>query len=239
LIQVVYVERDSLKMRHVVESEATAKATVAALGSAPATKGFVSFPVISGVIDDHIAAAETISKIEGLVDVLSKNGHLQAVAGGVGKLDSFLITVDRNNGNDRAEGFFIVEQHFGRDIVDDRGFEKEIGVLIRQPFASDNDARAFLLSVGEMPLGFFENREIVHRAHMHILVERIANADGSCFLNDEVKKILMDAAINEDALRGAADLPGVEVGAKSSGLCGTFEVGVFENDLRAVATKLH
>src|SRR5580692_11886660 len=50
--QVVDVQRHGLEMRHVVESKTAAEPAVAALGAASASKWFMRFPIVRGVVDN-------------------------------------------------------------------------------------------------------------------------------------------------------------------------------------------
>src|SRR5277367_1955678 len=121
------------------ESKTAAEPAVAAFGAASASKRFMRFPVVRGVVDDHVAAAQAVREIESFINVLGKNRHLQSVAGGIGKFDGLFIAVHRDDGNDGTERFFVVEQHLGAHVVNYRRLEKVIRSLFRQALAAEND----------------------------------------------------------------------------------------------------
>ena len=76
------------------------------------------------------------------------------------------------------------------------------------------------------------------RAHVGLLVERVADPERLRALRERLDEGVLDGLVDEDALRGRAALAREVEAAHDGRVRGLVEVGVGEHDLRAVAAQL-
>jgi hypothetical protein len=104
--------------------------------------------------------------------------------------------------------------------------------------AADHDSRALGNRVVEVLTRPREDLRRAERAHVGLLVERVADAERLRALGKSVEELALHGLVDEDALRGRAALAGQVEAADDGGVGGLRDVRVREHDLRPVAAEL-
>ena len=76
------------------------------------------------------------------------------------------------------------------------------------------------------------------RAHLAVVVERVADLDGHGATHELADEAVVDGALDEQARAGRADLAGAGEDADQGAVDGGLEVGVGEHDVGALAAQL-
>ena len=150
-----------------------------------------------------------------------------------------LERVDGDDWRDRAERLLGGDERVGRDAVEDRRLPVEIGGEARGALTAVHRLRAALERVGDVLVHLRRHAFVVEGAHRRRLREGVTEEDT---LHDEPRELrdelLAHVAVDEQALAGRAALAGAEEAGGHGRLGCEVEVGVVEDDDRAVAAEL-
>ena len=122
---------------------------------------------------------------------------------------------------------------FGSDVGENRGRND-----IAFGFSSQNCAGSF----GDALLNLLRERVglgFVHeRADVGFWIARIANLQTRHSLHIFFEKLIVDRAMHQDSIGGHADLSLMREAAEDCGVERQFEIGILQNDQRAVSAQL-
>src|SRR5690349_12603848 len=146
--------------------------------------------------------------LESLVDIASVNRSGQTIRDAVGDFNSLLETVDRDDGNNGAENFFLCDTHLRRAIAKDSGsVEPTFRIWARVKTISACQKLGALV---------FPDFNVLHhglelllvdaRAHVHGGVQTIADSERFDAVDESGDKFAVDALMDGNATGGCAAL---------------------------------
>src|SRR5579884_3833073 len=184
----------------------------------------------------HDAGAQALRHPEDARALLRPDAGAQPVRRVVRLLDRLVRRAEGEDGEDGAEDLLLGDPVALRDVGEDG--RREPVALLGERARRLVDLRALLLARGDELADLLQLGGGVDRAHVGVLVERVADAQGReapLQLRDER---LVDRLLDEEPRAGAADVALVEVDPVHDPLHGLVERGVVEDDVRGLAAEL-
>src|SRR5688500_17063473 len=231
------VDEDVLRLR--VEVERAHAELPADAGHLVAAEWRLGMDRAVRVHADH-ASLQRLRRAQRLADVAAPDGATEAVRRRVGELQRLLLRVERDDRDHRPEALLLGDPHVVRHAVEDRRQEIRTigqGRIVRFG-AADDDGRAFAepdLDVVLDPVALLRADE---RPHLGRVVGRIADLDLARRLHEQLHDALVRRALHEDPAPRAAVLAGVVEDAVGRLARELLEVGIGEDDVRALAAEL-
>ena len=167
-------------------------------------------------------------------EVLGEDHRVEAIARVIGQRDRLLLGVEGSGDGDRTEDLLLDHPGIGGRIGDDRRLDAPpFADAAGEHTSSAQRLRAEVaLDLGEVLLACECSGELRGR------VLGIAHDEGlgSCLVAHE--ELLVDAALHVEPAAGEADLAGVAEDRLDRPVHGVVDVGVLEDDVRALAAEL-
>src|SRR5262245_17517856 len=187
-------------------------------------------------VDPDGAGAQAVGDAVRLGDVAGPDGGGQAEMGLVAAFHHLVGVLEREHVHHWAENFVAGDFHLILDVVEDRRLDEV--ALVADAITAAQHLGAFLLARVD------EAHDAIHlllrdlRALLGGGVERVAYFPRLGLLEELVDHLVVDLFFHEQAATGAATLALVEEQAEVGALDGGVEVGVGEDDVRALAAQL-
>ena len=147
---------------------------------------------------------------------------------------------ERDHGEDGAEDLLLRQVHVLAHLIEDgRGDEVAGGELALADAAATGDELGALvggtLAVGEDAIGLGGRDD---RAHLRLVLQGIADADLAGAGDEIAEEAVVDVLMEEEAGAGGAALAGVGEDGEEGAVDRLVEIGVREDDVRALAAQL-
>lgn len=164
------------------------------------------------------------------------DGGGKTVVGVVGELDDLLLILELGDGADGTENLLLHDLHVGTDVAEDGGLNEV--TFVAKTLTTGLNGGTLLLS----GLNVAHDTIILKLADLGalegLLVERVADLVLSSALLEGGQELVVDALLDEDTGTSAAALAVVVVNTEVDPVDGILDVGVIENDVGGLATKL-
>ena len=194
-------------------------------------------PVKSVVgVDPDSTRTESISNLNGGGEVSSVDSGGQAVGGVVADLDDVRLSLELGDCADGAKDLFLLDLHVLGHVGEDGRLDEVALVALALATGLDRGAGLLtLLNVGhdavELKLGDLGSLE-------GVLLEGVTDSVLGCALPEALKELVVDLLLDVDTRTGAAALSVVEVDTKVDPVDSLVDVGISEDNVRALTTKL-
>lgn len=188
------------------------------------------------LVNPDCASLEGVGDADRSVEVVGVNTSCQTVGGVVGELENFFLVLEFLDCADRSEDFFLDNLHLVVDVGEDGGLN--VVALVTESFASDNHLGTGLLTLVNVSHDTVELELRDLRTLVGALLERVADlvllsTSLECF-----QELVVDGLVDEDAGSSTAALAVVEVDTKVNPGDSVLEVGVWENNIGRLSSKL-
>ncbi len=220
--------------RDVVHTLVAALATVAALTHATEAGGSVEE---FDAVDPAGAGVDAARDVVSLADVVAPHRAGQAVLGTIRELDGLVRRAKLHDREHGSEDFVARDRVARTDVGEKRGTNVEAGR--RECTLGLPDHCAVFARESDHPGDLVELSLRVLRAHVRVLVERIADADAREAALEHLDQPVVDAFVDDEARQSAADLSFVEEDAAHHGLGHRVEIRVVTDDHSRLAAELH
>lgn len=187
-------------------------------------------------VDPDSSGLESVGNADGGVDVGGVDSGGKTVAGVVGGGNDLLLVLELGNSADRAENLLLHDLHVGSDISEDSGLD-EVTLLAEALTTSDNGGTLLLTGVNVAhdtvvlelrDLGTLEG----------LLIEGVADLVLLSSLLESSKELVVDALLDVDTGTSTAALAVVVVDTEVDPRDSLLNVGIIEDDVGGLATKL-
>lgn len=173
-----------------------------------------------------------LGKAQSSPQILREDGRCQPVLGVVGDANGLLLGLDVHDRNSGSERFSLVNVHVGGDVVDDNGPQPRVAALLRLRISVE-DGGAALCGIRDELLVLLSGSAADENGGFAVGWEHGGDCGGQ-LLSEGV----LDGLVDEDSLRGHADLAAVDEGAEGAVLGGKIQVGVLPHDGGGLAAQL-
>src|SRR6202140_729912 len=170
------LDDDRLQVGHLLQREASADATDAALLAGAAAERQVSLPVVGRLVDVDPTGLETIREAEGAREVFCVNRAEQPIWRVVGEGESLLLIAELDDRGDRAERLLLAHPHRRLDAVQDGRVVVEAGRKAICALAAEDQLGALLDRVRDVLVHLCRNALVVQRPERRLRCERITEA---------------------------------------------------------------
>lgn len=187
-------------------------------------------------VDPHGTGADGVGDAQRRVEVRGVHGGRKAVGRAVALLDGLLFGLELGDGADGAEDLLLDDLHVLSDVREDGGLDEVADVAVA--VAAGGHGGTGLLAVlnvshDAVELQFRDLRSL-EGGH----VEWVSDLVGLGALLEAGDELVVDALLHVDAGAGAAALAVVEEDTKVDPRDGVVNVGVVEDDVGRLASKL-
>lgn len=177
-----------------------------------------------------------VADTDGSVEVLGVDGGGKTVVGVVAELDNLLLGRELGDGANRAEDLLPHDLHVGANVGEDGRLDEV--ALVAVALATGLDSSALLLTGLDVAHDAVILKLADLRALESLVVEGVADLVGLGALLEGLNKLVIDALLNVDTGTGAAGLAVVEVDTEVDPVNGLLDIGVVEDNVGGLATKL-
>ena len=195
------------------------------------------------LVGDHVVVVhpdgtslQGVGDTDSGVDVLGVNGSSETVRGVVTNLDSLSLILELLDGDDRAEDLLLGDLHVTSDTGEQSGLDEV--ALVTVAVTTDGDSSTGLLAVVDV---FHDTVELELgdlRTLEGIGVKGVAELVLGSTLLEAGNELVVDVLLDEETRAGAAALAVVEEDTEVGPRDGVVNVGVVENNVGGLATKL-
>jgi hypothetical protein len=185
-----------------------------------------------------VAAERSFRGIDPL-DIVGPDRRCQTVDRIVGHPGDFLVILERDNRQNRAEDLFLGNGHVVGDVVEDGWLDE---VAVGKSLFGDSAA-----TVGEICSAFLGHLDIAqdavalirrnHWSHLGVPVQRVANPDLGRARDEIAHELVLDGFVQEESGTGSTALTGVGEDCEQGTGNGLIDIGIREDDVRALATQ--
>lgn len=186
-------------------------------------------------IDANHAHLQCLGNAPASAVVLAEEVSRQANIGIVGKRNDLLLSVELEERSNRPEGLFTENLHLGRDVGQNSQVVK-VGAQ-GQSLASMEQASALGDGILHVLVDLCHRSAVNQRAVCGLAVEAVADLECLDDVDDALDKLLVDAAVDKDAVGAYAGLASDSELASNQVLHCFIEVGVLEDDEGRVAAQ--
>ena len=187
-------------------------------------------------VDPDSSSAERVGNLDGGVEVGGVDSGGQAVGRVVANLDDIGLGLELGDCADGAEDLFLLDLHVLSDVGEDGGLDEVTLVTLALTTGLDGGTGLLaLLDVGHdavelelRDLGTLES----------VLLEWVTNSVLGGTLPESLDELVVDLFLNVDTRSSAAALSVVEVDTKVDPVDGLVDVGIGEDNVGRLATKL-
>jgi hypothetical protein len=188
------------------------------------------------LVNPDCAGLESVGDADRSVEVVGVNTSCQTVGGVVGELENFLFVLEFLDCADRSENFFLDNLHLVVDVGEDGGLN--VVALVTQSLTSDDNLGTGLLALVNVSHDTVELKLRDLRALVGALLEGVADlvlfsTSLECF-----QELVVDGLVDEDTGSSTAALAMVKVYTKVDPRDSVLEVGVWENNIGRLSSKL-
>lgn len=187
-------------------------------------------------VDPDGTSPEVIADTDGSVEVLGVDSGGKTVVGVVAKLDNLLLGGELGDSANGAENLLTHDLHVGLDVGEDGGLDEV--ALVAVALATDLDSSTLLLT----GLDVAHDAVILKLADLGTLeglvVEGVADLVLGSALLEGLNELVVDTLLNVDTRTGAAGLAVVEVDTEVDPVNGLLDIGIVEDNVGGLATKL-
>lgn len=183
---------------------------------------------------EHVVPDGTSSQAtgdsHGALKVLGVDASRKAVVGVVGQSQSFLLSLELGNGDDRSEDLFAHNAHVRTDVGEDGGLD-EVSFRALDGVTTEGESGAFLLANVDV----VEDSVVLDLGSLGTLLSAggevtadFERLQAGCELLHEG---VVDLFLDVDTSAGVASLSLVHIKTEDGPLDGLLEVGVSEDDV--------
>jgi hypothetical protein len=194
--------------------------------------------VVEHVIAVHpdCAGLESVGNAEGGVEVLGVDSGSETVSGVVGEVKDLSLVLELGNSADGAENLLLHDLHVGADVGEDGGLDEV--TLVTETLTTDLDGGTLVLAGLDVAHDavVLELRDL--RTLEGLLVEWVTNLVLLSSLLEGSEELVVDGLLDEDTGTSTAALAVVVVDTEVDPVNGLLDVGVLEDDVGGLATKL-
>lgn len=191
--------------------------------------------ILTGV-DPDSTSPEVVADADGSVEVLGVDGSSKAVVGVVAELDDLLLGGELGDGADGAEDLLLHDLHVVTDVGEDGGLDEV--ALVTVALTTSLDSSTLLLT----GLDVTHDAVILELADLGALeglvVEGVADLVLLGALLEGRHKLVIDTLLDVYTRTSAAGLAVVKVDTEVDPVNGLVDIGVVEDDVGGLATKL-
>ena len=189
--------------------------------------------VVAGSVDDAGAGFDTVCDDHRGLHIRGHDTGGETVLGVVRDLERFLDRIKDDQRPDGAEDFHIAGNVGILGDLDDGRSD-----VCAAAGAADQDLSALLHSLFKLLHDRDRCALADHRTHLGRRIGGVADLNGFKALNKIILETIIDTALYDKALAGAAGLSGIANAAADDLVQSLFIVAVIENDERIIAAKL-
>jgi len=179
---------------------------------------------------------KSVSDSVSSVDVLREDGRGETVDRVVGGLDNLVLGFKGRKNDDGAEDLLSNDIHVRGDVSEDCWLN-EVTVLA-VPLTAGDDGGTLLLTALDVVHDSIGLRLRNLWSLEGVLLEWVTDLELQSCLLEQLGELVVDRLLDVDSGSGAACLTVVEEYTLSGVLDGLLEIGILEDDVRALATKL-
>lgn len=188
------------------------------------------------LVDPDCAGLEGVGDADRSVEVVGVNTSCQTVGGVVGELENLLLVLEFLDCADRSKDFFLDNLHLVVDVGEDGGLD--VVALVTESLTSDDDLGTGLLALVNVSHDTVELELGDLRTLVGAFLERVADlvlfsTSLECF-----QELVVDGFVDEDTGSSTAALAVVEVDTKVDPGDSVLEVGIWENNIGRLSSKL-
>ncbi|MNJ43952.1 hypothetical protein D3C77_389820 [compost metagenome] len=187
-----------------------------------------------GVDPDH-AVFQLLGDLEHPGDIAAVEVRRQAVLGGVGQGDDFLVAVEAHQCRHRAEDFFFQQFHARADIGQ-HGRLEEVATQ-GMGLAAKYQLGAFADRVVDQAADLGHRLVADQRTDLRALGAAMADTQLAYAFDEAFAELRVDAVMDVEAVDAHAGLPGVAVFGNQRAFDRGVDVGVGEDNERCVAAQ--
>lgn len=164
------------------------------------------------------------------------DGSSQTVGGVVGQVNDLLLILELGDGADGAEDLLLHDLHVGADIREDGGLDEV--TLVAETLTTGQDGSTLVLT----GLDVAHDTVVLELRNLGalegLLVEGVTDLVLLSSLLEGGNELVVDGLLDVDTGTGAAALSVVVVDTKVNPVDGLLDVGILEDDVGGLATKL-
>lgn len=187
-------------------------------------------------VDPDGTSADGVADTESSVEVSGVDGGGETVLGVVAELDDLVLGLELGDGADGTEDLLLHDLHVGTDIAEDGRLDEV--TLVTVALTTDLNSGTLLLTAldvahdaVELELGDLGTLE-------GLLKEWVTDLVGESTLLEGLEELVIDTLLDEDAGTSAAALAVVVVDTEVDPRDGLLDIGIVEDDVGGLATKL-
>jgi hypothetical protein len=168
--------------------------------------------------------------------LLGVDSGSETVSGVVGEVKDLSLVLELGNSADGAENLLLHDLHVGADVGEDGGLDEV--TLVTETLTTDLDGGTLVLAGLDVAHDavVLELRDL--RTLEGLLVEWVTNLVLLSSLLEGSEELVVDGLLDEDTGTGTAALAVVVVDTEVDPVNGLLDVGVLEDDVGGLATKL-
>lgn len=187
-------------------------------------------------VDPDSTSSEVVADADGSVEVLGVDGGGKTVVGVVAELDNLIFGGELGDSADRAEDLLPHDLHVRLDVGEDGGLDEV--ALVTVALAANLDSSTLLLT----GLDVAHDAVILKLADLGALeglvVEGVTDLVLGGALLEGLDELVVDTLLDVDTRTGAASLAVVEVDTEVDPVNGLLDIGIVEDNVGGLATKL-
>ena len=191
--------------------------------------------ILTGVDPDG-TSTEVVADTDGSVEIRGVDGSSKTVVGVVAELDNLLLGGELGDGADGAEDLLLHDLHVGGDVGEDGGLDEV--ALVAVALTTDLDGSTLLLTSLDVTHDAVILKLTDLGALEGLVVEGVADLVLRGALLEGLNELVIDTLLDVDTRTGAAGLAVVVVDTKVDPVNGLLKIGVVEDNVGGLATKL-
>src|SRR5690606_9297171 len=189
-------------------------------------------------VDGDHAGPQALRDAHGAADVPGPDRPGEAIVVRVRLADDVRLVLEGDNGEDRAEDLLAGDAHVVADAAEDRRLEEVAFREVLRTAATEGQLRALVLADLDIGRHAIELCRGDDRAHQGAVGQRIANREALRGVDQVLHEAIVVVGGDEDAGAGGAGLAAVAEPGRDGGAGGGLQIGVGEDDVRALAAQL-
>lgn len=187
-------------------------------------------------VDPDGTSVKRVAHTDGRVEVVGVDGRGQTVRAVVAEGNDLLLVLELGQGGDGTEDLLTHDLHVGLDVLENGGLDEV--ALVTVALTTCQDGGTLILA----DLDVFHDAVELQLADLRtlegLLVEGVADVVGIGTGLEGLDELVVYALLDVDTGTGAAGLAVVVVDTKVDPVDGLLDVGVVEDDVGGLATKL-
>src|SRR6516164_8132012 len=164
-----------------------------------------------GQVDHHHAGLGIALEVGGVFEAGRADARSQAEWRVVGDRERLVIVLHLDDARDRPENFLPIDAHLGLGVGEERRLQIKAGGCALQPLATESEPSPLLLADSDVALVLIKLALVDDRTDVGAVAKRIIDDQAPEPLRQRRHELVVDARCDDDARRGSAALPGLEI----------------------------